>query len=50
MDLKEINGFKIDHVTRYSAATIVKPKQKEKIVKAIFKIWIRPYVRPSMKL
>ena len=42
MDLKEINGFKIlhlkDHATCYSTATIVKSKQKEEIVKAIFKI------------
>ena len=34
INLKEINGFKIllhliDHETRYSAATIVKSKQKE---------------------
>ena len=28
----------IDHATRYSAATILKPKEKEEI--AIFKIWI----------
>ena len=28
----------IDHATRYSAATILKPKEKEQI--AIFKIWI----------
>ena len=44
MDLKENNGFKIlhliDHATCYSAATIVKTKQKEEIVKAIFKICI----------
>ena len=39
MDLKEINGFKIlhliDHVTRYGAATILKLKQNEEIIKAI---------------
>ena len=51
MDLKEINGFEtlhmIDHATRYSAATIVKSKQKEGIVKAIFKIWITLFGTPD---
>ena len=41
MDLKGINGFKILHLinqaTRCSAATIVKSKQKEEIVKAFLK-------------
>ena len=40
MDLKEINGFEIlhliDHATSYSAATIVKSKQKQEIVKKQF--------------
>ena len=40
----EINGFKIlhliDHATHYRAAIVVKLKQKEEIVQAIFKIWI----------
>ena len=53
MDLKEINGFRIshliDHATRYSAATIVKSKskQKEEIIKAIFKIWITLFGPPN---
>ena len=51
MNLKEMNGFKIlhliDHATRYSAATIVKSKQKEEIVKAIFKIWITLFGSPN---
>ena len=51
MDLKEINGFKIlhliDHATCYSAVTIVKLKQKEEIVKAIFKIWITLFGHPN---
>ena len=51
MDLKEINGFKIlhviDHATCYSAVTIVKSKQKEEIVKAIFKTWITLFDPPN---
>ena len=51
VDSKEINGFKIlhliDHTTRYSAATIVKSKQKEEIVKAIFRIWITLFGPPN---
>ena len=51
VDLKEINGFEIlhliDHATSYSAATIVKSKQKEEIVKAIFKIWITLFGPPN---
>ena len=51
MDLKEINGFKIlhliNHATHYSAATIVKSKQKEEIVKAIFKKWITLFGHPN---
>ena len=37
----------IDHTTRYSAATIVKSKQKEEIVKAIFRIWITLFGPPN---
>lgn len=37
----------IDHVTRFSAAAIVKSKEKEEIIKNIFKIWISIYVPPS---
>ena len=39
INLKEVNSFKIlhlmDHATRYSAAKIIKSKQKEDIVKTI---------------
>ena len=37
----------IDHATCYSAVTIVKSKQKEEIVKAIFKIWITLFEPPN---
>ena len=51
MNLNEMNGFKIlhliDHATCYSAATIVKSKQKEEIVKAFFKIWITLFGSPN---
>ena len=51
MDLKEINGFEIlhliDHATSCSTATIVKSKQKEEIVKAIFKICITLFGHPN---
>ena len=51
MDLKEINGHKIlhiiDHPTRYSAATIVKSKQKEEIVKARFQHWVTLFGPPN---
>ena len=50
MDLKEINGHKIlhitDHATRYSAATVVKSKQEE-IVKAIFQHWVALFGSPN---
>ena len=51
VDLEEINCFKILHLidlaTRYSAATIVKSKQKEEIVKAISTIWITLFGPPN---
>ena len=51
IDLKEINGFKIlhlkDHSIRHGAATIAKLKQKEEIVKAIFKIRIILFGPPN---
>ena len=37
----------IDLATRYSAATIVKSKQKEEIVKAICTIWITLFGPPN---
>ena len=37
----------IDHVTRFSAAAIVKSKEKEGIIKNIFKIWSSIYGPPS---
>ena len=51
MDLKEINGYRIlhmiDHATRYSVATIVKSKEKEEIVKAIFQNWVALFGPPK---
>ena len=51
MNLKEINGHKIlhiiDHPTCYSVVTIVKSKQKEEIVKAIFQHWVALFGPPD---
>ena len=47
MDLKEWTkgtGFYIvDHITRYSARTVIKIKKKQLIVEEIFKIWIKAF-------
>lgn len=47
MDLKEWTkgtGFYIvDHITRYSAQTVIKIKKKQLIVEEIFKIWIKAF-------
>ena len=52
MDLKSYaNGVWILHLidtfTRYSAACVVKSKDKDVIVEAIFKIWISYFGRPK---
>ena len=52
MDLKSYaNGVwslhLIDTFTRYSAACVVKSKDKDVIVEAIFKIWISYFGRPE---
>ena len=52
MDLKSYaNGVWILHLidtfTKYSAACVVKSKDKDVIVEAIFKIWISYFGRPK---
>ena len=51
MDIKEFKGklilHLIDHATRLSAAIFVPSKHKEKIISAIFKIWISVFGPPS---
>ena len=54
MDLKVFRSHTIlhliDHVTRFSAAAIVKSKEKEEIIKHIFRIWISIFGAPSKYL
>ena len=51
MDLKQCEGgwilHLIDHVSRYSAAALIKSKRKEVIIEHIFKIWISAFGPPS---
>ena len=51
VDIKEFKGklilHLIDHATRLSAAIFVPSKHKEKIISAIFKIWISVFGPPS---
>ena len=51
MDLKFIESniilHLIDHVTRFSAAAIVKSKEREEIVKHLFRSWISIFGAPS---
>ena len=51
MDLKQCEGgwilHLIDHVSRYSAAALIKSKRKEVIIEHIFKIWISVSGPPS---
>ena len=51
MDLKFFSGtiilHLIDHVSRFSAAAIVKSKRPEEIIEKIFDIWIRVFGPPK---
>ena len=51
MDLKQCEGdwilHLVDHVSRYSAAALIKSKRKEVIIEHIFKIWISVFGPPS---
>ena len=52
LDLKEIDKTYIlhiaDHATRYSAATVVKSKEKEDIAEALIKNWIAIFGAPRV--
>ena len=54
LDLKEIDKTYIlyltDHATRYSAATVVKSKEKEDIAEALIKNWIAIFGAPRVFL
>ena len=51
VDIKEINGYKvlhmIDHATRYSAAAILRSKEAEEVVSAVFRFWIAYFGAPK---
>ena len=51
MDLKFICGqpilHMIDHVTRYSCATVIANKRKETVVQAILEYWVRIFGAPA---
>lgn len=51
MDLKDINSehilHLIDHMSRFSAACVIKSKKKEVVIEAILKIWISTFGSPN---
>ena len=51
MDLKQCEGgwilHLVNHVSRYSTTALIKLKQREVIIKHIFKIWISVFGPPS---